>query len=61
MGLIRQISIGTMGMLRLPSPFSFPSVPLGLDTIYGIAFFFAMSGGNTYQTYRDSILRGLPL
>jgi len=46
-GLIRQISpdidrFGTMGMLRLPSPFSFPSVSLGLDTIYGIAFSFAL-------------------
>ena len=48
MGLIRQFSIGTMGMLRLPSPFSLPSVPLGLDTIYGIVF--------SYLTYQVTIL-----
>ena len=39
MGLIRQISNGTMGMLRLPSPVSTPSVSLAVDIIYGITSF----------------------
>jgi len=30
-----------MGMLRLPSPFSFPSVSLGLDTACDTGLFFA--------------------
>jgi hypothetical protein len=41
-GLIHQLSIGTMGMLRLPSPVSVPSVSLGLDTIYGIVFSYVL-------------------
>jgi hypothetical protein len=38
MELIGHRSISTMRMLRLPSPFSSPSVPLGSDTNYDIAF-----------------------
>lgn len=33
MGLISQLSIGTMGMLRLPPPFPWPSVSLGCGTM----------------------------
>jgi len=37
--LISRLSIGTMGMLRLPSSFSFPSVSLGKDTTYACRLF----------------------
>jgi hypothetical protein len=39
MGLISQLSNGTMGMLRLPSPFTCPSVSLGSVTACDIALF----------------------
>jgi len=42
MELISQLSNGTMGMLRLPSLFSFPSIPLGTDTTYGISLFLSL-------------------
>ncbi len=49
MGLISQLSNGNMGMLRLPSPFSFPSISLGTDTTYGISIILnACPGGNTH-------------
>jgi hypothetical protein len=38
MELISHRSISTMGMLRLPQPFSFPSLPLGPDTFFDTAF-----------------------
>jgi hypothetical protein len=38
MELISHRSISNMRMLRLPSPFSFPLVTLGPDTIYDITF-----------------------
>ena len=41
MELISRISIGTMGMLRLPSPFSFASVSLVFDTTFDTALFLA--------------------
>ena len=40
MGLIPQVLFSTMRMLRLPSPFSFPSVSLGLDTACDTVLFF---------------------
>jgi len=45
--LISRLSIGTMGMLRLPSSFSssFPSVSLGTDTTYACCLFFALLQG----------------
>jgi len=42
MELISQLSNGTMGMLRLPSLFSFPSIPLGTDTTYGTSLFLSL-------------------
>jgi len=42
MELISQLSNGTMGMLRLPSLFSFPSISLGTDTTYGTSLFLAL-------------------
>lgn len=39
LGQISQLSNGTMGMLRLPLPFSSPSVSLGFDTTYGTLSF----------------------
>jgi len=38
--LISQLSSGTMGMLRLPSPFSFTSISLATDTTNGTSLFF---------------------
>ncbi len=40
--LISQLSNGTMGMLRLPSPFSYPSISLGSDTTYGTSLFLSL-------------------
>jgi hypothetical protein len=42
MELISRFSNGTMGMLRLPSLFSFPSISLGTDTTSGISLFLAL-------------------
>ncbi|MCH7658970.1 MAG: hypothetical protein IIB05_11720 [Bacteroidetes bacterium] len=42
MELISQLSNGTMGMLRLPSLISFPSISLGTDTTYGTSLFLSL-------------------
>jgi len=55
MGLIRQISNGTMGMLRLPSPVPTPSVSLGVGYhLRYCLFLVALSDGNTDLTGQDN-------
>ena len=43
----------TMRMLRLPSPFSSPSVSLGLDTTFDTPFLVACQGGDIYPNCPD--------
>ena len=56
MGLISQLSNGTMGMLRLPSSFSFPSISLGRDTTYGISILLTRLSWWKYTPGRPGIL-----
>lgn len=53
MELIHHRSVGTMRLLRLPSPFSLPSVSLVFDTITMLPFLFVPLGGYIYPTDPD--------
>ncbi len=54
---ISRLSIGTMGMLRLPSSFSFsfPSVSLGTDTTYACCLFLPLLQGQQVPWVTRSI------
>jgi hypothetical protein len=54
MGLISQLSNGTMEVLRLPLPFSVSSLSLDLDTTYGTPLVLnILPCGCTYMTDLD--------
>jgi len=53
--MISRLSIGTMGMLRLPSSFSFPSVSLGQGTTCACCLFLSLLRGQQVPQVTRSI------